>query len=633
MKEVFDAEESEMSVIPGRVRVEMSSTKQRSVRISRRITRGPAIGDGHVLRSLVLQEDIIRMIDVYSPTPFTDSVVLQVDVNDATTQCFIFSRVSIHNNSTEEEGASPALFNAFDREVTMDFLADLHAHLEQVPLSTTAREHLAARKTQIASNSTVASLKRRITMTPTDFYGRNRPTLSATSQVMDKQEEDSWRTFYQRLQFNVSRSLLCQLEGTAPLSATFPRQQEAFEFADQVIAFRKRLAHAHVPDQPKEDITPRLFCFEGTYEGKRRFWVATMQSFWQEYTVIPFGKRHVYEIIREGVPCRLYFDLEFKIDLNPHANGDALTTQFISLLQLQLYRKYQLVINPERDIVQLESSTPVKFSRHLTILFPNGELFVDNIHAGAFVRQFIHDLIEPRNEDSPFLVADSDDQKQLFVDVGVYTRNRMFRVLGSSKYHKTAVLRPLNSSPSDHTLDHTLFLRSLVCPYGSTDAARQASSPPRFLRCEDAATLKRYGPASLRAPQQTMRSVESKTSMYPHLDAFILSLATTSGIQGEIRALHLLYPQVEDTSATSDPAASIDPPTPVKIVYHMMRNRWCENIQRAHKSNNVMFVVDLITRTYCQRCHDPHCQGMDYRSPLRPLPPTLDLTDARGLEP
>lgn len=54
------------------------------------------------------------------------------------------------------------------------------------------------------------------------------------------------------------------------------------------------------------------------------------------------------------------------------------------------------------------------------------------------------------------------------------------------------------------------------------------------------------------------------------------------------------------------------------MVYSMSRNRYCERIGREHKSNHVMYVVDLRRADYYQKCHDPDCQG--YRSPLRPIP-------------
>ena len=37
--------------------------------------------------------------------------------------------------------------------------------------------------------------------------------------------------------------------------------------------------------------------------------------------------------------------------------------------------------------------------------------------------------------------------------------------------------------------------------------------------------------------------------------------------------------------------------------------RYCENVQRQHRKNQIYFIVDPIKRTYLQKCHDPECYG------------------------
>ena len=37
--------------------------------------------------------------------------------------------------------------------------------------------------------------------------------------------------------------------------------------------------------------------------------------------------------------------------------------------------------------------------------------------------------------------------------------------------------------------------------------------------------------------------------------------------------------------------------------------KFCENIGRNHKSNNVRIAVDINSGQYFQSCHDPDCQG------------------------
>lgn len=51
----------------------------------------------------------------------------------------------------------------------------------------------------------------------------------------------------------------------------------------------------------------------------------------------------------------------------------------------------------------------------------------------------------------------------------------------------------------------------------------------------------------------------------------------------------------------------------------MKDNRWCENINRSHKGNNIMWNVSLCDGTYWQSCFDPDCQfrGIEKDLPLK----------------
>ena len=112
-------------------------------------------------------------------------------------------------------------------------------------------------------------------------------------------------------------------------------------------------------------------------------------------------------------------------------------------------------------VVDLDSSTPQKFSRHWIIHLPSQALFKDTNHVGKFVKSFIQRLAdqvatEQLKKGRPYLfeylfVNPKDSLKDIkgdtkpklplskktcFVDLGVYTRNRLFRLIGSSKFGK-----------------------------------------------------------------------------------------------------------------------------------------------------------------------------------------------------
>ena len=75
-------------------------------------------------------------------------------------------------------------------------------------------------------------------------------------------------------------------------------------------------------------------------------------------------------------------------------------------------------------------------------------------------------------------------------------------------------------------------------------------------------------------------------SPYPKLDHFINTQINWGGIQGDVRSW-VSFPQ----RAT--------------MIYNISKNRFCFNLQRAHKSNHVFLVVDLYRKSYTQKCYDP----------------------------
>lgn len=88
-------------------------------------------------------------------------------------------------------------------------------------------------------------------------------------------------------------------------------------------------------------------------------------------------------------------------------------------------------------------------------------------------------------------------------------------------------------------------------------------------------------------------------SPHQELDNFVLTLVEKDGIQGSIRRWN--YFAAEQL-----------------LVYDIAKYRWCENVARFHKSNNIMIVVDLKDEVWYQKCHDPDCRN--FRSSSYPLP-------------
>ncbi|KAF0684655.1 Aste57867_23375 [Aphanomyces stellatus] len=394
-------------------------------------------------------------------------------------------------------------------------------------------------------------------------------------------------SFEAEFQYRLQHSVECQIEGTAKAYQVFGLQQPAIDFLHQIHA--RRSIH-----------NIKLFSFET--KVSRKFLVADVDLFYDMYSQTPPNQRHVYEIIQENSPCRLYFDLEFKPRWNPTVEGDSLVRHLKHLVVLQFYRKFGIKLSLA-DFVDLASTASDKFSRHVLVLPPNGALFANNLEAGQFVNELIDDVLDPEM----FTVTGKDDTKSLFIDTGVYTRNRAFRLYLSSKYKSTRILeRQLPTTAIDAASEKAFFLQTLVCPVGGP-------SKVPLLRCPIPQHGKpQFSRNRMTTSHQTSSSAvgNGNTSPFPVLDAFVRSLATQGGPQGDIRSWQL----VDEAD------------TPAYLTFHMVNNRFCRNVGRAHKSNNVMYVVDFARRHVYQKCHDPDC--LHYKSPPMALPP--DCCDAMG---
>ncbi|NWX82639.1 PRIPO protein, partial [Nothoprocta pentlandii] len=357
---------------------------------------------------------------------------------------------------------------------------------------------------------------------------------------------------------------------------------------------------------------------------------------------------HCYEVIPEKDACKLYFDLEFYKPANPGADGKSMVAKLIELVNKKLEEIYDVKCSA-KDVLNLDSSTNEKFSRHL-IFLPHKTVFKNNIHVGNFVRSVLQpavallereaagltpegrasrlcqssaptpgaqgSLISPsaaedaskscpsiahettergmsqQGENSEYaflLVNDKEGRKQLFVDLGkFYTKNRNFRMYKSSKAGKNVILKIAEDNKFVPTCEKNIspeeayFLSSLVCNVGM-----HKNNTRGFVSLTE--------------------SIEGyQESPYPEIDSFVRSLVNKDGVQGGIRQWN--YFSLEEI-----------------IVYDIFGYRWCENIGRAHKSNNIMILVDLKKEVWYQKCHDPVCREQNFRSQSFPLPPRICL--------
>ncbi|MCO5586812.1 hypothetical protein L7F22_040755 [Adiantum nelumboides] len=119
--------------------------------------------------------------------------------------------------------------------------------------------------------------------------------------------------------------------------ATFGKQDQAMQFVQSHGS--KELA---------------LFVYQDHFSGQRRFLATTYKEFW--YDLIPYDHRHHYEIITEGSPCHLYFDLEFDREANTGLDGNELVNLLLSQIAEALHDIYSVEYDPSW-VVELDSTT------------------------------------------------------------------------------------------------------------------------------------------------------------------------------------------------------------------------------------------------------------------------------------
>lgn len=271
----------------------------------------------------------------------------------------------------------------------------------------------------------------------------------------------------------------------------FPTQIQALEYATRC----------------RSEIEQRVAILsrEFSNDGKRQFIVTALDEFWRRYKKIPPNKRNFYELIEEGMLCRLYFDVEFYKAENINLNGSEMLDTLIDLICFYLQERFK--ISCERgNIIDLDSSTPDKFSRHLIFHLPMA-VFSDNIECGNFV-SYIYEMtrrkvsengsldlsrlltidVDPKDEIRPpdgikveqLFVNNKDGNKTFFADLGVYTKNRNFRLFGSTKFGKNAHLKISSENgfhgsygegkklmkDMQHDAEYLFFLDTLVCYHG-----------------------------------------------------------------------------------------------------------------------------------------------------------------------
>lgn len=373
----------------------------------------------------------------------------------------------------------------------------------------------------------------------------------------------------------------------------FSTQQEAFDFADE--------------EDPDGEYL-HVFSQELESSGTRKFDVSSLVEFWSRYKEVPPKFRHFYEIIREKRPCNAYIDFEYNIEENPGMDGEKAVDGLIALMGNVLREKLDIKMD-EKWLIELESSSLTKFSRHLILRLP-GAAFVDNSHVGHFVDAIIREAQTHRHTSkncSMMFVRNGHGQETTCIDTGVYSRNRAFRLFMSSKAGKNIPLRPTDrmmNAWENEFPDERIFMHSLV---------GHVEDGSRMISCSDAGdsdgqvfkVTEGMGVICRPPRMHGAASHERGPSPYPTLDEFVIDICRRNIPDGSRRG------NLGIRSWVSLDDGSV-------MLYNVSGYRYCDNIGREHKSNGVFFVIDLKQGAWYQKCYDPDCRN--YKSPACPVP-------------
>ncbi|XP_015172025.1 PREDICTED: DNA-directed primase/polymerase protein-like [Polistes dominula] len=426
---------------------------------------------------------------------------------------------------------------------------------------------------------------------PEKFYGKNMGALKPIDRNKKCKKE---------LNINCLRKMPDHILGPSQFWAEFYKQAEALAVANKHSNDNEMLC---------------TFVYQQN-DGIRKFVVAHPEVYWWYYKDRPPESRCSYEVIPEGAPCWLYVDLEFLYELNPNSNGSRMTNTLIDILCAFMLKEWHLPCN-KFNIINLDSTNNEKFSRHLIFAIKD-VAFKDNFHVGKFMKYVCmeitnylnntethHDILSTFSKiDIEELIINMKNGRKLFIDVGVYTKNRHFRIYKSTKWGKQSHLEIssdckfiLPKMYKEPELEY--FINSLIA---------------YFPRKKDIILLEfSNGEAQVithsnKEQRQRINNITSynTSSQYPEIDKYILDIIKP----GKIRLCK--YNEQLKT-----------------LIYEIIGYRYCENIGRWHKSNNIYLIVDITKQVIYQKCHDEECS--DFLSSPKKLPEEinfqLDLDD------
>ena len=264
-------------------------------------------------------------------------------------------------------------------------------------------------------------------------------------------------------------------------------------------------------------------------------------------------------------------------------DGMKITKFIINAINKRIKDKYK-VDNFLEDCLVLDSSSVTKYSSHVIfqkIVFCNNEV------CGQFVREFIASLSEQELE--VITVNDKHGIKVSIIDTSVYSKNRMFRLVYSSKYGQQ---RPLLVSEMD--LSTLIFIENNKDTSGIEDKLEEFvfysslitffKEPPVILDCQFQLIRSKFS-----SERKVVKSEASFKSKFPLVDDCVSNIV--GGYQN-IRNIH------------GRQGSNV-------ILYEIKSFKYCQKAERCHSNNNIYFLYNSFSNVLTQSCHNEKCNKKD----------------------
>lgn len=314
-------------------------------------------------------------------------------------------------------------------------------------------------------------------------------------------------------------------------------------------------------DMSKTAVDRGVFSVERNKYGKRTFFLAKYETIFE---IIHSGytyEESLYEVIPENHPCHLYFDIEYLFEEHPEFDGEKILKDLIDMVDEKLFLTFG---QDDYKVLDLYATTTTKFSHHL--IFNSDEFcFKNNKHVGMFVSNEIL----------------TDEIMKCVVDPAVYTKNRNFRCLWSTKCGKGNPLKIQGVSLKDKNRARQVFFETMITRVGSN-------------------------PHLIGYPEEEVAQV----TPYYGIDFMkTTQLVDVNGMSIEEFAIKSFAPLGSIKTARYSPQYDT-------LTFLIQGSRFCRHIGREHKSNSIYLVCRLMSGTIVQKCFDPDCRGFE-SEPLR----------------